>query len=90
MISLEQRQAAEQAIVDAQTARVELRRRFRKTKLRNGAIRVHLAQLKRAMAPIRSELARTQFVGESAYRFELLNLSFRIQRERRRLWKMLH
>jgi hypothetical protein len=90
MLSDRDRQAAEAAIVDAQTARAELRRRFRKTAMRNGAIRPYLRRLKTVMKPIRKELARTQFVGDSAYRFGLLNLSFRIQRERRRLWKMLY
>lgn len=89
MLSRAQEQRAEDAITAAVAVREKYRRRTRKTnEARNEDIEKALVALKRAMRPVRSFLAKTQYNDDAPGRFEALNLSFRMQRERRKLWKM--
>jgi hypothetical protein len=89
MLSNVAKRNAEAAIAYAQTTRAEMRRRYRKgTGWRNRRIDVALGRLARAMKPVRTFIAQTQFEPEAPGRFEAMNLSFRLQRERRKLWKL--
>lgn len=89
MLSNVEQANAERAIASAQECRKRLARHRRKgSPERNADIDRELHRLKLCMRPVRSFLARTQFEPDAPGRFEALNLSFRMQRERRKLWKL--
>jgi hypothetical protein len=89
MLSDDQRHRAEYAIAAARETRKRLARRSRKgDTLRLAAIERSEATLKRAMRPVRRFLAVTQYEPDAPGRADALNLSFRMQRERRKLWKL--
>lgn len=78
------------AIDRSRATRAALRRSTRKGgPVRQNALRMAQRELQRAMKPVRREIHRTQYQGPSRYRDGLLTLSGELQRERRKIWKMM-
>ncbi len=86
-----QRAAAYSAIDNARTLREGIRRKSQKGgKHRNEELKAAREQLRRAMKPVRSEIHKTQYHHpHDPYRSYLLLLSADMQKERRKLWKMM-
>jgi hypothetical protein len=86
-------EAADAAVIFAQQVRRMHRRRTNKNSAqRESDIALAITRLKEAMAPLRSEIGRfpygPQTEAAEANRQAIRDVSERIQRERRKLWKM--